>query len=154
MPAKKTHEQVLSDHAVELPNGCIQWTGARDGDGYGKCRRFHEVYGWVWLPHRLAFHLRFGKIPEGKEVDHRCRNRGCINADHLEAVTHADNTARSVYETHRHRNGRKTQCKRGHPLTGANLITEVWGGKVSRKCKACKKITRAARIHGISITEV
>ena len=44
--------------------------------------------------HRHFFREHKGEIPPGKQIDHLCRNRGCINPDHLEAVSPAENTRR------------------------------------------------------------
>ena len=43
---------------------------------------------------RLAYELAKGAIPIGHVIDHRCRNRGCLNPSHLEAVTDSVNTIR------------------------------------------------------------
>ena len=152
MPATKSHEQVLSDHSIPGENGCIVWVGSKDKDGYGKCRRRHEL-GTIWLPHRLAWIVKHGAIPKGLEVDHLCRNRSCINPEHLTVVDHISNVERSIYKRENHRNFRKTHCKRGHPLNGDNLIVETWHGIVMRKCLTCRK-ENARRNYKIRVSEV
>lgn len=46
--------------------------------------------------HRLSYELFVGPIPDGYELDHLCRNRGCVNPAHLEAVTHRVNVLRGL----------------------------------------------------------
>ncbi|PLS82281.1 MAG: hypothetical protein CYG60_24755 [Actinobacteria bacterium] len=38
------------------------------------------------LAHRVYYLRLRGPIPNGKELDHLCRNRDCVNPDHLEPV--------------------------------------------------------------------
>jgi HNH endonuclease len=45
--------------------------------------------------HRMAWERKYGPIPEGMEPDHTCRNRGCVNTDHMELVTNLDNLRRA-----------------------------------------------------------
>ena len=47
-----------------------------------------------YFAHRVAYELTYGRIPEGKEVDHLCRNKACVNPSHLEAVSHRENMLR------------------------------------------------------------
>lgn len=92
------------------PHGeCILWMGVVDKiSGYGK------LQGSLWAacsPHRLSWMLANGPIPDGLEIDHvchtidptcrdvPCRHRRCINPDHLEAVTRAENNRRSIERT-------------------------------------------------------
>ena len=70
--------------------GCLEWTGARTG-GYGKVR----VGGRTVPAHRVAWMLRYYReIPIGLVIDHLCCNKSCVNADHLDAVTDAENIRR------------------------------------------------------------
>lgn len=45
--------------------------------------------------HRYSYTVLHGrKIPEGKIIDHLCRNRACVNPDHMEPVTNRENVIR------------------------------------------------------------
>lgn len=68
-------------------SGCIEWTGKRDGRGYGKL----TDKGRDLLAHRAAWELANGAIPKGMSVCHRCDNPPCCNTAHLFLGTHQDN---------------------------------------------------------------
>lgn len=73
-----------------LKDECILWTKYRDRDGYGRI----TVNGKSQGAHRYFYIHENGPIPDGMVIDHLCRNKPCINVNHLEVVTIAENTRR------------------------------------------------------------
>lgn len=84
-----TGERRLASRA-RREGDCLRWTGSRTPAGYGQM----SVAGRLVGVHRVAYELAVGPVPEGLEIDHLCRVRDCINPDHLEVVTHAENVRR------------------------------------------------------------
>jgi hypothetical protein len=110
---------------VAKGSGCWQWTGALNNHGYGVVR---GAEGRAVLAHRVSYELSAGSIPDGLTLDHLCRNRGCVNPDHLEAVTHAENMARGTLAT-------RTHCLNGHSYADAKRRPTEWG----RECPECER---------------
>ena len=115
---------------------CWPWRGCISSKGYG---RFALPGGRLVRVHRLAWQLTNGDIPTGKVTDHLCRNRSCVNPQHIEIVTNKENVLRGVGIAAE--NAKKTHCKNGHSFTPENTITRVRSdrsGRVERDCRICK----------------
>jgi hypothetical protein len=121
------------------PDECWEWTAARNWRGYGE---FHLQGRTRIKAHRVAYELVIGPIPEGMQLDHICRDRGCVNPLHLEPVTNRENVLRGVGVTAR--NAVKTHCKRGHPFDDANTLIHppTRGRGERRQCRACRPVYR------------
>lgn len=113
---------------VKKTQFCWEWKSAKTKAGYGVLTINRKVI----YAHRFSYTLFNGEIPEGLSLDHICRNRGCVNPGHLEAVTHAENMARSIPAT-------KTHCKRGHLLEGDNLKITRSGQRWCWECHYIRK---------------
>jgi hypothetical protein len=112
---------------------CWLWTGSGNGRGYGQIGEGNRnLYA-----HRVAYELAIGPIPIGKQIDHLCRVRNCVNPAHLEAVTQKENVERGTTgEVNAARQLAQTHCKRGHPFDAANTYIAPNG---QRLCKTCRR---------------
>lgn len=75
---------------LEWNGDCLEWQGHRRTKGHGQIR----VAGRgskCESPHRVAYELWVGPIPEGMFVCHRCDNPPCCNPAHLFLGTALDN---------------------------------------------------------------
>lgn len=110
---------------VDKTDTCWLWTGFCIG-GYGVIGEWDKSF----MAHRLAYELLIGPIPDGLVIDHLCRVRNCVNPDHLEPVTLAENIRRG--EVGRH-NATKTVCPQGHEYTEVN----TYWYRGTRSCRTC-----------------
>ena len=123
---------------------CWIWTGSKTTAGYGNAqiKSGSVAVGYV---HRMIYEAFKGAIPEDRELDHLCRIRHCVNPDHLEAVSRAENQRRGL-------NGiLKTHCVRGHSWIEENLTSyrrpHSRRGFIKR-CKICHREQENERYHG------
>lgn len=91
----KVLSRVSREPSPGLSSPCWVWTGPTSGgtgrgSGYGRM----SLNGATVAVHRAVFEVVFGPIPPRKHIDHLCRNRLCVNPEHLEMVTHKKNCKR------------------------------------------------------------
>lgn len=85
-------QYVEGDRGYETP--CWIWQLRCSETGY-------PLYTWTVnnkrttrKMHRWYYEQTKGPIPEGLCIDHLCHQRDCVNPDHMEPVTHAENCRR------------------------------------------------------------
>lgn len=116
---------------VQKTDTCWNWTAALNNKGYGQIG-LGGHRGRSVLAHRASWELHKGPIPYGATLDHLCRNRRCVNPDHLDAVAHAVNVERGDAGA---LNAARTECPSGHPYDAVN--TYLYDGR--RYCKSCNR---------------
>jgi hypothetical protein len=120
-------------------SGCWIFTGAVCDSGYGRIGISHRS-----IPvHRAAYEVANGPLRAGEHVDHLCRVRLCVNPDHLEAVSQAENNKRAGAA----RRESVARCKRDHPFDSANTIMR----RGTRRCRTCEQWSREAARRGLGI---
>jgi hypothetical protein len=87
--ARKALRYIEADRGYATP--CHVWQLAVIKNGYGLER---IAGGQMQYAHRLAYERSKGAIPTGKQVDHLCRVRACVNPEHLELVSQRENIRR------------------------------------------------------------
>jgi len=117
---KLTHDDFLA--RLDRSGECWIYTGPHDRDGYGKFGRNRHA-------HVYAYQHWVGSVPEGCEIDHKCRVRDCCNPDHLQAVSHRVNVLLGESPSAVH--AQKTHCLRGHELPRTR---DKRGERVCQQC--------------------
>jgi hypothetical protein len=115
---------------------CWEWAGKANSGGYGVMVINYKTY----IAHRLVFSIFNGSLNPSLVIDHICRNRKCVNPDHLEQVTSKENLARSPLVSYSVMANKKF-CKRGHEFNKENTFYRKRG----RACRACARMHDANR---------
>ncbi len=122
-----------------MPSGCDLWIGNKVVGDYG---RFF-LRGRQELAHRVAYEDAKGSIPFGLTIDHLCRRPACVNPEHLEAVTQAENNHRANLGWWW---GDRGTCVNGHEFTESNTRIRL-KPTPARICRTCaRERTRDYRI--------
>lgn len=125
-------KQLLTRISVNPTTGCWEWTGTRNASG-----RYAAVQtaDGQRLAHRVSYEAFKQPTPDGLQIDHLCRVTYCVNPDHLEAVTPAENLRRAGFPA-AGTNARqaKPTCPQGHPRNEENTGVNNRGQRFCRVC--------------------
>lgn len=119
---------------VEATGVCWEWRASVKPNGYGQ---FGLRAGCTVYAHRFAYQMLVGEIPSGLDLDHLCRNRSCVNPDHLQPVDRGTNLRRSPI-TFPGMAARSDTCKQGHPWATGSFRSES-GRRICRICRNAAK---------------
>ena len=95
-------------------DGCWEWKGAIDRDGYGA----FSYAGKMYKAHRMSLEIDGRPVPKGMFACHRCDNPKCVRPDHLYAGTHEQNVSDMVSRM-RHKYGSRHYAAK---ITEADVI--------------------------------
>ena len=132
-------DNFLSNFFIEPITKCWNWTGAINDGGYGRVNVPKIGYRYA---HRVSYERYIGKIPDNLYLDHLCRNRRCVNPDHLEPVSHKENVLRG--ESPSARCARQIKCIHGHMFDHRNTYLDKCGKRHCRKCLMMRARKRRA----------
>lgn len=107
--ARRSLADILSRYSIS-PGGCWEWSGAKNGHGYGLVNMWIGQRQTTFAPHRLQWMHTHGEIPDGMVVMHVCDNRACIRPDHLVLGTQQANLADMRAKGRDNRSGLKNQA--------------------------------------------
>lgn len=89
--------RIMARVRIDPDTGCYIWQGPTSGDN-GRGRGYPRMWlrGQMCATHRVMFINEYGHVPAKAQIDHKCRNRLCVNPhpDHLELVSHHENCRR------------------------------------------------------------
>lgn len=101
---------------------CWDWQASLRKQGYGQ----FMLNGSNELAHRVSYLIEHGTLPE--LIDHKCRNRKCVNPKHLRPATAKENTRNS-------RKSLRNFCPQGHLFDKEN----TYESKQGRTCRTCNR---------------
>jgi hypothetical protein len=137
MTSKLPINEIIKTKVKKDKNGCWNWTGNGTNSGYGQigvgnCGTKRA------MAHRFFFEKMVGKIDDGMQIDHLCRNRRCVNPKHLRQCTVRENVLSG--NGFSAQNARKTHCVNNHELSGSNIMIIKTGVGNQRRCKKCIRV--------------
>jgi HNH endonuclease len=130
---------------------CWLWVASKDSKGYGQFGIVRDGKKFNRRAHRLSFEQHRGPIQDGMELHHNCEVKHCVNPGHLKPVTHAQNMSTGKWDIPvmprcAEYQLSKTQCPKGHPLSGENLYIYPDGRRQCETCRQAARVDYASRV--------
>lgn len=128
---------------VRAVNGCWISTYSVASHGYAQIGWQSKAEGHhIVLAHRASWEKVNGSVPVAMTLDHRCREKRCVNPKHLRLMENFENGRRT--------NGvdwRVGECANGHPnsmLADDPHRTDKRGNpRIGKRCSECMKVYAA-----------
>jgi hypothetical protein len=134
-PKNILKEKLLARVRISKITGCWNWQAKIEETGYGRMYVGKNVYDFA---HRVSFIVFKRLIPPGRKkvIDHKCKNKRCVNPKHIRLVSQRTNILQS--NSPAAKNARKKHCKHGHRFNKENTYIRPDG---ARTCKECSRRT-------------
>jgi hypothetical protein len=107
---------------------CWIWQASKNDKGYG----MFWLNGRYVRAHRFFYMIFKGALDSSLVIDHLCKNTLCVNPNHLEQVTQAENVRRGSAGKINNSQARKTNCPKGHEYSRLNKS----GHRLCGKCRS------------------
>ena len=88
-------DKIFGAATYDPDTGCLPRTPA-SVHGYSVVNVYIDGKKVKIPAHRFAYERCVGPIPDGLDIDHKCRTRSCVQPSHLEPVTRAENVRRGI----------------------------------------------------------
>ena len=125
---KKVEKFLCKINAVD--GNCWNWSGEISKEGYG----LFSISSKRFFAHRISFEMFKEKLNTSLVIDHVCRNRKCVNPDHLRQVTTRINNIENSISLFAKKSS-QSHCVNGHEFSEDSIYWE----KGRRKCVKCRR---------------
>jgi hypothetical protein len=153
-------ERIISRTKWNDETGCWEWTAIKNKAGYGTIMCENDAIpsgGAPLLAHRASYMAFKGPIPSGHVIRHMCHNPFCVNPDHLESGTQAENI-QDMVKAGRWRGGNVRGSGNGNVKTTAAHVAEIRAAYVGRQNRMSAKtgptLKELAKQYGLGITQI
>ncbi|OYR56659.1 HNH endonuclease signature motif containing protein [Halorubrum halodurans] len=113
---------------------CHEWTAGTGSHGYGAFR----AQGSIRPAHRVAWQLHHATAlhDDNKTIHHKCRNKTCVNPDHLELLDRGEHTRRTYENGELTEPSREAAARGGRNGTPPRKIDADTGAEIRSEYQA------------------
>lgn len=129
---------------VEKTDGCWNWIGYRDPNGYGRL----SINNVPILAHRFSYKLNVREITPQEHLLHRCDNPQCVNPDHLTVGDQAANN-KDMF-----RKGRGRPKAQLGSANGNTILTEAQVREIRASIGASRIVAEKYGVSGRTVREI
>ena len=114
--------------------------GHRNHDGYIRVLdKPRSEGGRLVMLHRLEWEKVNGPIPDGHNINHKCKNRECANVNHLEVLTLSEHAALDNSTRYRDKEQELVAYIMLNPDLSQEQIAQDMGVSQSTVCKTAQR---------------
>jgi predicted XRE-type DNA-binding protein len=111
-------------------------------DGYLRVlTKPRKLGGKLKMLHRIEWEKTHGPIPDGFEVNHKCKNRGCSNTNHMELLTKSEHKSKDNALRYKDRAERVFVHHMKNPDLTQKQLADLFGVTQSAVTKIIRRYT-------------